>query len=437
MAFLSRGGRLTLIRAVLEGIPIYYLSLFKMPIGVAKSLERLMRNFLWEGLEEGRKDHLIRWELVARSIEKGGLGVGNLVERNKALMGKWLWRFPLEPDALWHKVLKSIYGIDVNGWDAQPLVRGSSRSPWKDISNGFYHFLECCSFAVGNGEKIRFWEDKWLEKEDLQTLFPRLYRLSCKHNGKIAGFVDCSVFPYNWNFGFRRNLNDLEVVEFTSLSAKLDGARFYNTRGDARHWSLERDGSFSCKSYRSLLANNIAFSDFGPAEQIWTAKVPTKVHILAWLVAHGKVNTCDNIQKRRPSHMLNPQWCILCKEGEESVDHLFLHCSFSIQFWWRFFKDFGVSWVIPKSCYDLLSICFKCGGRGKKKKILWSCRMLAVFWVIWLERNRRTFDNVPELCVESLWDRITFWSALWASVTAEFRHYSLSALMLDWKAVVS
>jgi hypothetical protein len=85
-----------------------------------------MRIFLWDGLEDGEKDHLIRWELVARSKDKAGLGLGNLVERNKALLGKWLWKFPLEPEALWHGVLRSIYGVDANGWDAQPLLRGSS-----------------------------------------------------------------------------------------------------------------------------------------------------------------------------------------------------------------------------------------------------------------------------------------------------------------------
>ena len=63
--------------------------------------------------------------------------------------------------------------------------------------------------------------------------------------------------------------------------------------------------------------------------------------------------------------------------------------------------------------------------------------MLALFWVIWMERNRRICDDFPGLCVEGLWDRIIFWSALWASVTSEFKNYSLSALMLDWKAVVS
>jgi hypothetical protein len=37
------------------------------------------------------------------------------------------------------------------------------------------------------------------------------------------------------------------------------------------------------------------------------------------------------------------------------------------------------------------------------------------------------------LSVEELWDRISVWSALWASVTPDLINYSL----LDWKAVVS
>ena len=46
-AFLSKGGRLTLIRAVLSSLPIYFLSLFKMPQGIVNNIEKLMRDFLW------------------------------------------------------------------------------------------------------------------------------------------------------------------------------------------------------------------------------------------------------------------------------------------------------------------------------------------------------------------------------------------------------
>ena len=94
-AFLSRGGRLTLIRSVLSSLPKYYLSLFKLPQGIADTLEKLMRDFLWGG-DNDSSCHLVRWEEVIKPKHKGGLEIGNLILRNKSLLVKWLWRFTRE-----------------------------------------------------------------------------------------------------------------------------------------------------------------------------------------------------------------------------------------------------------------------------------------------------------------------------------------------------
>ena len=67
---------------MLSSIPSYFLSLFKMPVRVVNKVEKLMRSFLWEGVEEGKKDHLVRWEVVASSKKERGLGVGSLMEKN-------------------------------------------------------------------------------------------------------------------------------------------------------------------------------------------------------------------------------------------------------------------------------------------------------------------------------------------------------------------
>ena len=48
-AFLSRGGCLTLIQLVLDSLPVYYMSMFRIPIGVTGEIEEIMRDFLWEG----------------------------------------------------------------------------------------------------------------------------------------------------------------------------------------------------------------------------------------------------------------------------------------------------------------------------------------------------------------------------------------------------
>ena len=53
--FLSLTGRICLIKSVLSSIPLFYLSLFKMPSVVAKDIVRIQRNFLWGWGADGRK----------------------------------------------------------------------------------------------------------------------------------------------------------------------------------------------------------------------------------------------------------------------------------------------------------------------------------------------------------------------------------------------
>lgn len=47
---LSFGGRLTLIKSVLSSLPVYYLSIFKMPQSVIMTIDHLRAAFLWVGL---------------------------------------------------------------------------------------------------------------------------------------------------------------------------------------------------------------------------------------------------------------------------------------------------------------------------------------------------------------------------------------------------
>ena len=47
--YISKGGRITLICSTLSSLPIYYLSLFRMPQKVCVRLERIQRQFLWGG----------------------------------------------------------------------------------------------------------------------------------------------------------------------------------------------------------------------------------------------------------------------------------------------------------------------------------------------------------------------------------------------------
>ena len=54
-AYLSFGGRITLVHSCLSHIPSYFLSLFKIPASVAAKVERMQRDFLWSGVGEGKE----------------------------------------------------------------------------------------------------------------------------------------------------------------------------------------------------------------------------------------------------------------------------------------------------------------------------------------------------------------------------------------------
>ena len=103
--YLSKGGRVTFIKSTLSNLSTYFLSLFPIPAGVANRIEKLQRNFLWGGFGDEPKIHLVKWAIVCTPISSGGLGIRKIRLFNIALLGKWLWRFGIEKDALWRQVI--------------------------------------------------------------------------------------------------------------------------------------------------------------------------------------------------------------------------------------------------------------------------------------------------------------------------------------------
>ena len=82
--YLSKGGRLMLLKSTLSSLPTYFLSLFTIPTHVANKIERLQRDFLWGD----SRNHLVGWDKVCAPLENGGLGVRKITTLNKALLGK-------------------------------------------------------------------------------------------------------------------------------------------------------------------------------------------------------------------------------------------------------------------------------------------------------------------------------------------------------------
>ena len=86
--YISKGGRITLIRSTLSNLLVYLMSIFQMPRGFRLRLEKIQRDFLWRVGALDYRPHLVRWVTVYLDKRKWGLGVKSLSTLNKALLCK-------------------------------------------------------------------------------------------------------------------------------------------------------------------------------------------------------------------------------------------------------------------------------------------------------------------------------------------------------------
>jgi hypothetical protein len=99
-----------LINAVLNSIPIFFLSFLKMPVGVWKKVVKIQRQFLWGGVRGGNKICWIKWSVVCKDKCQGGLGVRDVRLVNISLLSKWRWRLLQPGMPLWKEVIVAKYG---------------------------------------------------------------------------------------------------------------------------------------------------------------------------------------------------------------------------------------------------------------------------------------------------------------------------------------
>ena len=220
--YISKGGRLTLIKSTLSNLPIYLLSLFRLPKGVKCKLKKIQREFLWGGGSETRKIHLVNWRTVSQVKGKGGLGIRNLNFLNRALLGKWIWRFVVEESSTWKVCISTKYGIEVGGWYTLSPRGSYGLGLWKAISKETSQLKQNCELVLRDGKRIRFWEDTWCGGLPLSESFPALFNKVASKGVMIAGILVFSGDQGVWDPKFERPFNDWELEAVQTFIGQIN-----------------------------------------------------------------------------------------------------------------------------------------------------------------------------------------------------------------------
>ncbi|GJR18634.1 RNA-directed DNA polymerase, eukaryota, reverse transcriptase zinc-binding domain protein [Tanacetum coccineum] len=250
---LSIGGRLTILKSVLGALPIYHMSIFKVPMKVLKNMEAIRARFFNGTDINTKKPCWVSWKKVMASKDNGGLGVSSLYALNRALLFKWVWRFISQKKSIWARVIKALHGEDGK---IGKHINHSYSSIWlsiiqevESLKGKCMDLLQFISPVLGNGISTSFWEVPWRGGVAFKVLAPRIYALESMKNIVVASKLSHNGLVWSLR---RRPMDGIEQAQLTLIKNCMEGVILSNSN-DRWVWNLVGSGEFSVASVRKYI----------------------------------------------------------------------------------------------------------------------------------------------------------------------------------------
>ena len=85
---LSQAEREVLIKAVIQALPSFAMSCFKLPSTLCHEIEVMVRKFWWGQRGNRRKVHWVKWHTLCLPKQNGGMDFREFQKFNDALLAK-------------------------------------------------------------------------------------------------------------------------------------------------------------------------------------------------------------------------------------------------------------------------------------------------------------------------------------------------------------
>jgi hypothetical protein len=357
---MARSGRLVWVKSVLRAVPIYAMLAENLPPWARKELDAICRRFFWAGGEQSTRGKcMVAWSTCCRPTHLGGLGISDLKLAGYALQTRWLWLQRTDHDRAWSE-------LPINAAkDVQAFFQASTYT------------------RLGDGRNTLFWEDRWINGMDVQTIAPYLY-LYIPRRVRCSLTVRDGLHQRSWVRCIRSGVPVAALVDYLHLWAAVDGVQL-SEQPDRLIWRWTADGSYSAKSAYDMLHTGAI--KLRGHRLIWRTWAPMRVKIFLWLAFKRRHWTGD----RRRRHGLEArEICYFCDQSAESIDHILVTCPFTREIWYHILHTLGKA--LPPAAQSTL-------GWWRRLRALFAAERRAgvdslfalTCWHLWKERNARCF----------------------------------------------
>jgi hypothetical protein len=154
-------------------------------------------------------------------------------------------------------------------------------------------------------ETPKFWHEVWRGDCPLKIMFNKLFMIYRQQNWAVARVLNGGVI----NLSFRRNFGNEELLEWEETERELKQVNLTD-REDFVRWVLSANGQISTSSlYRLCSFSGVVHVRM---EEVWKSMLTLKIKKIIWLVCRGRIQTTDNLKKKR---WKGSEMCQFCLEG--------------------------------------------------------------------------------------------------------------------------
>ncbi|XP_026459259.1 uncharacterized protein LOC113359908 [Papaver somniferum] len=323
---MNQSARTTMVKHVLNSIPTYIMSCFRIQKTMIDQMDSIQKHFWW-GHSNNKDLCLIGCNKLIIPKALGGLGFRNLEHFNSAMLTKIAWKACGEDNSLCMQIIRAKYGTNGRLLHLDKLKEESSWL-WISIYSGIEIVQQHSIWIVQCGTKINIWLDNWIIGFNSPPVpIMGLYSI-------VTFTLVCDIFLPNtrtWNENLIQSLfNHETTTAILNMNVSTTGE-------DYLIWKPDRKGKFSVKSAYDTLCvsqvDNTIGGDTIPTivwKTLWHTKVPNRMQLFVWKCLKDIVHVRDKISRYK--HEVEPH-CVLRNHSTETTSHLLSQCNYAKEIW--------------------------------------------------------------------------------------------------------
>lgn len=395
--FLSKAGKMIMIKSVLSPIPSHAMTCFKLPVSLCKRIQSAVTRFWWDDVDGQNKMAWVSWDRMTQPKAIGGLGFRDFQAFNDAFLGKLSWRILNKPELLLSRILMGKYCQAESFLDVSQ--KSASSHGWRGVLLGRDLLKRNMGWVVGDGTSIQIWDDAWL------SLSTQL-RPTGPATESTASLIVADLFEEgtrNWNTSkIRQILPQWEKLIKTIIPSETGAP-------DKQIWLSTPSGEYTTKSgYHEAIKMRTEEGGHPESRElewfkgVWNLHISPKIKMFLWKLFQQALPVGEILMAR---HITTESQCPRCGTPE-SIDHLFLHCQFAKDVWQAapFTTTFEYSGLI-----DLQDVWLNLCGRNCLPPTGLATGHLApwILWHLWCARNQLVFEGKSMSAEETLTKAVT------------------------------